>query len=165
MNKFLSKLKHIHPLLAIAAAFFILAGATFVLPQSKTSNVKGTQTVVNKQEVKPTLTPIKAIESNSKVLDKQTSTLTTTPQKSSNSNQNSTSQSNQNSNPQPTTAPVQNIQVALSINGSSVGQVTVANGQNQCDVLSNALSQGKISQLNMQWVNSLGTYGVYQING
>src|SRR3989344_9500897 len=146
MNKFLSKLKHIHPLLAIAAAFFILAGATFVLPQSKTSNVKGTQTVVNKQEVKPTLTPIKAIESNSKVLDKQTSTLTTTPQKSSNSNQNSTSQSNQNSNPQPTnppaggtaptsapqptTAPAQNIQVSLNINGSSVGQVTVSAGQN-----------------------------------
>ena len=67
---------------------------------------------------------------------------------------------------QPTSAPAkQTFQVSLSINGSSIGNVTMEEGNNQCDVLSRAKDQGKISQLLMKYDNSLGTNGVYQING
>lgn len=59
----------------------------------------------------------------------------------------------------------QTFQVTLSVNGSSVGSVTVDEGANQCDVLTKAQEQGKISQLLMKYNNSLGTNGVYQING
>lgn len=66
----------------------------------------------------------------------------------------------------PTSVPaVQTFQVSLSVNGSSVGSVTVDQGANQCDVLTKAKDQGKISQLLMKYVDSLGTNGVYQING
>lgn len=65
----------------------------------------------------------------------------------------------------PTSVPATTFSVNLSLNGSSVGQITMKNGQNQCDVLQNALSQGKIQSLNMRYDNSLGTNGVYQING
>jgi hypothetical protein len=43
--------------------------------------------------------------------------------------------------------------------------VKIPEGANQCDVLSNALSQGKIQSLNMRYDNSLGSNAVYQING
>ena len=68
--------------------------------------------------------------------------------------------------PVPTSIPAkQTFQVSLSINGSSVGTVDMEEGNNQCDVLSHAKDQGKISSLLMKYDNSLGTNGVYQING
>ena len=64
----------------------------------------------------------------------------------------------------PTSAP-QGLKVLLSINGSSVGTIDLSAGANQCDVLSQALSQGKIQSLNMRYNNDMGTNAVYQING
>jgi hypothetical protein len=81
------------------------------------------------------------------------STATTTPTHSASSGQAQQSQT------------VETFQVHLSINGSSVGDVTMQKDQNQCDVLTRAKEQGKISQLLMKYDNSLGTNGVYQING
>lgn len=56
-------------------------------------------------------------------------------------------------------------QINLSINGSSSFNVTVSKDSNQCDVLSKALEQGKISSLNMRYDKTYETYAVYQING
>ena len=68
----------------------------------------------------------------------------------------------------PTPLPTQSLttyQVNLSINGSASFNVNVSKDANQCDVLQNALSQGKISSLNMRYDTTFQTYGVYQING
>lgn len=54
--------------------------------------------------------------------------------------------------------------VQLSINGGGSLSVEVSDGNNQCDVLSKALEQGKISQLNMRYDSNYGSYAVYQIN-
>ncbi len=64
--------------------------------------------------------------------------------------------------PLPTT---QIIQVNLSINASSSFAVFVSEGANQCDVLSKALADGKISSLNMRYDSNFETFAVYQING
>lgn len=55
--------------------------------------------------------------------------------------------------------------VSLSIAGSSVGSFEIPQGSNQCDVLTQALSQGKIQSLNMRYNSDMGTNAVYQING
>lgn len=57
------------------------------------------------------------------------------------------------------------LQVSVSISPGGNFSLTVPSGSNQCDVLSKALSNGKISSLSMRFNSSLGTYGVYQING
>lgn len=68
-------------------------------------------------------------------------------------------------NPIPTPAPQKlQYQVSLSINGEASFSVEVPEGSNQCDVLSRALDQGKISSLNMRYDSNYGTYAVYQIN-
>jgi len=68
------------------------------------------------------------------------------------------------STPMPTRA-VSTFRVSLKINGSAVGDVELQESSNQCDVLSKAKDQGKISQLLMKYESSLGTNGIYQING
>ena len=57
------------------------------------------------------------------------------------------------------------VDVTLQINGKTAGNVTVASNANQCDVLSSALKQGVISDLDMRYFSSLASYGVYVING
>lgn len=91
-----------------------------------------------------------AISAPTQVPEQSYTTVTTTT--SSTSQQNTT-----NSN--------QEKKVNLSINGGSSLDVKISEGINQCDVLTNALSQGKIQSLNMRYDNSLGSYAVYQING
>ncbi|MBI3485865.1 DUF4430 domain-containing protein [Candidatus Daviesbacteria bacterium] len=67
-------------------------------------------------------------------------------------------------NPTATPDPQTN-QIDLVINNSPSLNVNVADGANQCDVLTQALNQGKISSLNMQYNSSYNSYAVYQING
>ncbi len=68
--------------------------------------------------------------------------------------------------PAPTPTPVvQTDQVNVSINGSSNFSLSVADGSNHCDVLSKALSDGKMASLNMKYSSAYDTYAVYQING
>ena len=57
------------------------------------------------------------------------------------------------------------VDVTLQINGKTAGNVTVASNANQCDVLSGALKQGVISDLDMRYFSNLASYGVYVING
>lgn len=61
--------------------------------------------------------------------------------------------------------PVSIISVSLSVNGQAQGRVRVAAGSSQCDVLSQALSQGAIRSLDMRYSSQWGTEGVYVING
>ena len=78
---------------------------------------------------------------------------------------NNTSQTNQASDPTPTPVATSTNQVNLSINGGANFSVVVNKDANQCDVLSKALEQGKISSLNIRYDKTYETYAVYQING
>lgn len=55
------------------------------------------------------------------------------------------------------------IQVNLSINGQGF-DLSLEPGKNQCEVLSEALAQGKIQSLNMKYDENLKSYAIYQIN-
>lgn len=87
-----------------------------------------------------------------------TPSLSPTPQASTTNNSSPTPSST----PSPT---IQAFQVNLSVTGSPSITINVPEGSNQCDVLSKALEQGKISSLNMQYDKTYETYAVYQING
>ncbi len=66
----------------------------------------------------------------------------------------------------PTTTPqIQKLAILVSIDGGSEFPLSIEEGKNQCDVLSQALSKGKISSLNMQYNSAFGSNAVYQING
>ena len=77
--------------------------------------------------------------------------------------------------PFPTTSPnnflpaseivVSEDKINVSITGISSFDLSITQGANHCDVLSKALSQGKISSLNMKYDDNLKTYAIYQING
>ncbi len=152
------------PLVIAAIICFAIAIAIpFLVRDADKNEVKAVQ---NKIILTPTQnpTPTKNEESVKGQTTSNFPTLTPTaaPQTTNNA------QSNSAASPtvQPTTQPsVQTFQVNLSINGSSVGSVTLDQGANQCDVLSRAKDQGKISSLLMKYDNNLGTNGVYQING
>jgi len=57
------------------------------------------------------------------------------------------------------------ISVSLSVDGGGSLAISLPVGSNQCDVLSRALAQGKISSLDMRFNPSYGSYGVFKING
>ena len=63
--------------------------------------------------------------------------------------------------------PASNSQVTatLMVNSTVQGVVKLAAGSNQCDVLSQALADGVISQLTMKYDSRYKSHGVYQING
>lgn len=55
--------------------------------------------------------------------------------------------------------------IAVSIDSVSPFSITLEKGKNQCDVLQKALDEKKISNLLTKYDNSLGSTGVYVING
>lgn len=156
------------PFLFIAIACFVIAiiifatSRTITLQKTLGVTTKNPSTqVVRSGSTTPTPSTTKQQLNNETIVS---ITPTTQPVSQQTTTQ-QTAQPTQTPSATNTPAPQQNNQVNLSINGSSVGSVTIASGANQCDVLSQALSQGKIQSLNMRYDNSLGTYGVYQING
>lgn len=56
------------------------------------------------------------------------------------------------------------LQVDVSINNEAGFTLNVDEGTNQCEVLTQALSAGKINQLKMEYNNAYNSYAVYQIN-
>lgn len=60
---------------------------------------------------------------------------------------------------------VSDYKINVSIAGTSGFELSITEGANHCDVLSKALSQGKISSLSMKFDDNLKTYAIYQING
>jgi Domain of unknown function (DUF4430) len=57
------------------------------------------------------------------------------------------------------------VSLGLSINGQPRGTVTLPASSNQCDVLSQALTDGIISSLDMRYSTQYGTEAVYVIDG
>ncbi len=114
------------------------------ITDEKNTNFDYLKTTNNAQSITPTI-----VVSNSSNGESQTTA------KNQNEAKNESGNSQQQS----------KISVTLSINGSSVGAVSLDEGSNQCNVLSNAKDQGKISSLDMRYISSLGTNGVYKING
>lgn len=55
--------------------------------------------------------------------------------------------------------------IEVSINSSTNFTVSLQDGSNQCDVLSESLKMGKISSLNMRYDENYKTYAVYKIDG
>jgi hypothetical protein len=68
-------------------------------------------------------------------------------------------------NPASTTQTPATVSLALSINGQAKGNVTLPVGSDQCDVLSQALTDGVISSLDMSYSAQYGTEAVYVIDG
>ena len=57
------------------------------------------------------------------------------------------------------------VTVNLSVNGINRGLLSLSAGSNQCQVLNSALASGRISGLDMRYNSSLGSMGVYVIDG
>jgi hypothetical protein len=152
--------------IAAIVCFVIALVSPFIFVESKTSEKKSVGKVVGPTPTFPVLpSSTENFEGQVQLVEGQTTsrpTVTTTVSEQSQQ----ASQPTATAVPQPTSAPaVKTFQVNLKINGSSVGNVDMQEGNNQCDVLSRAKDQGKISSLTMRYINDLGTYGVYQING
>jgi len=156
------------PLLIAAIICFAIAIAIPLSVKDYKPEVKGISKVVNPTvTIAPSVTPtITVYKKESQNIQQTYPTLTPVPTTTTqtNSNNPSTSSGQATSTPAPAQA-AQTFQVNLKINGSSVGNVDLPEGANQCDVLLKAKDQGKISQLLMKYDNALGTNGVYQING
>ncbi|MEK7522548.1 MAG: DUF4430 domain-containing protein [Patescibacteria group bacterium] len=148
----------------LAIVFFLLAGASFYNStktiQKKVIENKSFDVAQDKSVVKKIISPSPAV-----VLTKAGPTTEPTQYIIP------TSITKGSENPTPTSPAEasakegQGLKVSLTINSSSVGSIDLSNGANQCDVLSQALSQGKIQSLNMRYNNDMGTNAVYQING
>lgn len=148
------------PFLVLAAMCFLLAVGSFLLAgnlsQSQKQAVRKEETIRKEKNEAISKPPVQqSVES--KIITPAPLIPTSSPVQR---------QSLSNPVPAPTPTPVPSgLKVLLTINGSSAGSVNVSSGANQCDVLSQALSEGGIKSLNMRYNSDLGTYGVYQING
>jgi len=137
----------------LAIVFFLLAGNFYF-----NSNKVTLKTVVKNKKISPPPTIIKGRED-------------LTPKNQLNPIPSDSIRFNPSLTPTPT-RPIQptptdstKLSISLSISGSSVGSFDIPQDSNQCDVLSQALAQGKIQSLNMRYNNDMGTNAVYQING
>ena len=65
----------------------------------------------------------------------------------------------------PAATPAASLEVSLSINGQSKGLVRLAAGNNNCSVLTQALSNGQIQSLDMRYSTEYKTEAVYVIDG
>lgn len=137
----------------MAVVFFLLAGASFYNsnknPIKQIKQIQLSPTISVRLNPSPTITLFPTIYNNSQ----QITTVSPSPSPI------------QLIQPAPTDLTVNGHKISLTINGSSVGSFNIPQGSNQCDVLSHALSQGKIQSLNMRYNNDMGTNAVYQING
>ncbi|HEX8931781.1 MAG TPA: DUF4430 domain-containing protein [Patescibacteria group bacterium] len=154
----------------MAAIICFIAALTslFIFQEQKRTDVKGISQKANSTvTISPssTTTP-SAVVMNAYVAAAQpVATVTTVPTQLT---QNSGGQTRSEPNSTPPATPTQanqTLQVKLTINGTTAGEVTFNQGANQCDVLTAAHDQGKITSLLMKYDNNLGTNAVYQING
>lgn len=152
----------------IFAALFLAGSVSFILALNNQTTPVSTPTPQISLASSPSSSPSPSLipTSQSKTTIKPSPTPIPISTPSAVSSATPTSASNQ-----PAPAP-QTFQISLTVTREQGGQViipttqvSVPEGVNQCDVLSKALEQGKISQLNMKYNPSLKSYGVYQING
>jgi hypothetical protein len=158
------------PLLTVASICFIIASSIFLFSGSGTSDVKGIakKVILPIETIKPSPTKIKKntllTQEQPAVIRSSVSPTVSSPTSASNNQQNPTATNTPAPKGENNTAAA-TFHVALSINGASVGEVAITQDANQCDVLTKAKEQGRIDSLLMKYDNSLGTNGVYQING
>lgn len=146
----------------------IISGILAVNSWQTDNRLKNTQAVVEGAKLQ-----IKSEEAETSDKVEPTSSLTSTksiptptPTSIPAPSQSSSSTDQVSNSPTPTASSNTSFeQVNLSINGSSSLTIAVNKVSNQCDVLSKALEQGKISSLNMRYDKTYETYAVYQING
>lgn len=173
----ISKIK-ISPLLAVSSISFVAALIIWLYPSSsdkalsqETSQVQG----VTQEQALLEVSPSPTIQLSTKKATTGTSPSpqtkqTNTQQNAQNSNPTSTqtptssNQTTQQTPPPTTNSNSTTFEVFLKVNGTSVGNVNLPQGSNQCDVLNKALEQGKITSLNMKYDSNYGSYAVYQIN-
>lgn len=166
-------LSKLSPIAIVLLALFLAGAFSFALSKTiQQSSIKFSQNIkpkaVNKIEITPSTTDkvssgqqntetqlvnSETILANPTGITKTTYTTVSTTA-TSNSQQNSISKTNPDEK-----------KINLSLNGGAGFEVKISDSANQCDVLSNALQQGKIQSLNMRYDNSLGSNAVYQING
>ncbi len=95
--------------------------------------------------------------SNSRQAITKSANQTTTP---------SSASSNSVNNPAPVaSAQPGNVSLTLSVNGQSKGLVTLPANSTQCDLLTQALTQGVIASLDMRYSSQYKTEAVYVIDG
>jgi len=75
------------------------------------------------------------------------------------------SDSSSTDNAKQTSNPSVNVSVDLSVNSNHLGRVVLKKGDNQCSVLSKALSAGLIESLDMHYSSQYKTMAVYVIDG
>lgn len=136
---------------------FIIFGALslFLAFKPQETYVKGVQTESKSEKNEAEASPSPSLKSG------VVPTVTALPSPVS-------SATTQSPTPTPTPQPSAPVQSSYSVNVSVDNSnfiVNLTEESNQCDVLSKALEQGKISQLNMRYDSNYGTYAVYQING
>jgi len=144
----------------LAAVFFLLAGATFIY-SNRNKSIQLIKPIKRVQPTSTVSTRLNPIPSDSVQFHPSTTIAPT---------QAIVLPTNTLVPPSPAEASAkegqpQGLKVSLSIGGSSVETIDLPAGANQCDVLTQALSQGKIQSLNMRYNNDMGTNAVYQING
>jgi hypothetical protein len=162
---------------AIIFSVLILAGTVsyglYLLEKNQPTNEPATDTVIVEKiisESSPSPTPSSSPLPQPKKITKPKSTVQPSPQlipQPSQSPQTVTVANPEPSKP-PTPSPtpvIQKYQISVSIDGGSAFSLAIEEGKNHCDVLSQALQEGKLSSLNMQFNSSYNSYGVYQING
>ncbi|VVA44128.1 conserved exported hypothetical protein [Candidatus Roizmanbacteria bacterium] len=142
----------------LAIVFFLLSGASFY--NSNKTPVK--QIIVNKQAANKIISPTKILTD---ILGREDHAPTMVPTQPIQQIQ-PTNTPTPTQTPTPNTLPITtSITISLSVGGSTVGSFNIPQDSNQCDVLTQALSQGKIQSLNMRYNSDFGTNAVYQING
>ena len=156
MKKLLKRITFFIPYLIVFSGLSFAGLVSFLLiPQTKL--IKN-ETVAIINQVKPTAnpSPTPTQTPKTKPLNKITPFATATPKP--------TPQPTAISNNSETVIPQMN-QVSVSINDLPEFNVLVSEETNQCDVLNKALSDGKISSLNLKYDPNFKTFAVYQING
>lgn len=187
----IKKLKSHLPFLIIVFGLIFAGSISFALARyERSQSNKDTSLGVQTREVPPTITPsispsptvlpspsstVKASTATKKLITAQLTPspssqniIAPTSEISVTGNKVTAPQSSLATNNQSTPSPtpiVQKLSITLTVDESSSFSLSLDEGKNQCDALSQALQEGKISSLNMQFNSSFNSYAVYQING
>ena len=165
--------QRIAPLLpyAIIVTFMLVVSAASVSAGQWFYDQEQQVKVEKPQEKASENTEAKAKESTPESIDDSAESTDTTINSVLSSGSNTSSGSNQSGSASvPTGQPVadtkeQTVTASLSVNGVTKGSVELASGSNQCSVLTQGLSAGLISDLDMRYSSQYGTQAVYVIDG
>lgn len=168
----IQKLRHYVPdrrrVLHVLAGWLVVVGILLLLPSSGQPRTQDTGQGVSGQPLptaadSPTTTTAE-VESESTAAPPATPQTTRQKKSSAPAAQPDTNPSGQSANTGTQPAAPANITVSLNIDDTLQGQVTVPANSNQCDVLTHALADGTINNLDMRYSPQYKTNAVYVIN-